>query len=171
MACHNFDPKIYFSVGLWTYQTRLVTIYGQYYHRSKIKLETNSYWRNWNFRVSAVYFKCMPSNSLKYSCCCWGSSHDTEIVMYYDGRKINLETKICGGKWNSSRGMADIWKIRKIGDKCMDVFLSYFFILFYFFKCLTFRECFAHFSEPWLFTNFDIMGQGLFLRLMKLNLC
>ena len=53
-----------------------MTIYGQYYHGSKIKLETKSYGRNWNIRVSAVYFKCMSRNNLKYSRS-WGRPHDT----------------------------------------------------------------------------------------------
>ena len=45
-----------------------------------MKLETKSYLRNWNIRVSAEYFKCISCNNLKYSRS-WGRSHDTENVM------------------------------------------------------------------------------------------
>ena len=81
MTCYNLDPKIYFDAGFWAWQTRLLTIYGQYYQGSKIRLETKSYWRNWNIsRLWAVHFKCMTWNNLKYSRS-WGRSHDTGNIM------------------------------------------------------------------------------------------
>ena len=48
------DPKIYFDRGFWWWQKRLMTTHGQYYHESKINLETKMYRGNCqNIRVLA----------------------------------------------------------------------------------------------------------------------